>query len=540
MKATQSMDNAIEVYNLTKYYGDLLAVDHISFRVRQGEVFGFLGPNGAGKTTTQRMLTTLLEPTEGRILIFGHDLARNPYPVKRRMGLVPEESTVYTELTAWDNLMFTARLYRVPRSERAKRAQELLEAFGLWEKRNVTVENFSKGMRRRLSIAMAIIHRPALLFLDEPTSGLDAQSARAIRDLIRRLNAEGTTIFLTTHQIEAAECRGDDHLSDHPSDRGGQPTLRPGGDHQPRPHRRHRYPGTAQGRLPAGAVGGGGAGAGRTSPRPGAGGIAGGDRSDQDGRQVEAVYGGPLGPFAPRNTLRRGTWAAGGEPEHARSQPGGRVPGDHRAAGGHGAARDAGSSNPSSKDARFEGRSAVKGGWLQRIQDELTQAWAIVVKDVKVYYLRPGMIMFGFLMPFFMFFSFSVRREMEAAQAVARLLALTTFFTAAAAGPFIIPLERRLGTYDRLLAAPMSLLTLLLGKMAVGAFFAIMVSTFALLVGVTAFGATVAHPGLLLAGVLLGAFAFSALGLIFGSIPTRNPGDVQMRPAFHKRRLHSA
>ena len=170
----------------------------------------------------------------------------------------------------------------------------------------------------------------------------------------------------------------------------------------------------------------------------------------------------------------------------------------------------------------------MNGGWLQRIQDELAQAWAIVAKDVKVYYLRPGMIMFGFLMPFFMFFSFSVRREMEASQAVARLLALTTFFTAAAAGPFIIPLERRLGTYDRLLAAPMSLLTLLLGKTAVGAFFAIMVSTFALLVGVTAFGATVAHPGLLLAGVLLGAFAFSALGLIFGSIPTRNPGDVQM------------
>ena len=170
----------------------------------------------------------------------------------------------------------------------------------------------------------------------------------------------------------------------------------------------------------------------------------------------------------------------------------------------------------------------MKGGWLRRIQDELAQAWAIVVKDVKVYYLRPGMIMFGFFMPFFMFFSFSVRWEMEGAQAVARLMALTTFFTAAAAGPFIIPLERRLGTYDRLLAAPMSLLTLLLGKTAVGAFFAIMVSTFALLVGVTAFGATVAHPGLLLAGVLLGAFAFSALGLIFGSIPTRNPGDVQM------------
>jgi len=203
-----NLNYAIEVNNLTKVYGrpgsGVLAVDHINFAVRQGEVFGFLGPNGAGKTTTQRMLTTLLEPTDGRIVIFGHDLAREAYPVKRQMGLVPEESNVYTELTAWDNLMFTAQLYRVPRAERAERAQQLLELFGLWEKRDVKVENFSKGMRRRLSIAMAVIHRPTLLFLDEPTPGLDVQSARAIRDLIRQLNAEGTTIFLTTHQIEEA------------------------------------------------------------------------------------------------------------------------------------------------------------------------------------------------------------------------------------------------------------------------------------------------------------------------------------------------
>ncbi len=210
------MTNAIEVKNLTKYYGrpgagpsarlrtGVLAVDHVNFEVHQGEVFGFLGPNGAGKTTTQRMLTTLLEPTEGRIVIHGHDLAHDAYPVKRRMGLVPEESNVYTALTAWDNLMFTARIYRVDRGEQAARARELLETFGLWEKRDVKVQDFSKGMRRRLSIAMAIIHKPALLFLDEPTPGLDAQSARAIRDLIRQLNAEGTTIFLTTHQIEEA------------------------------------------------------------------------------------------------------------------------------------------------------------------------------------------------------------------------------------------------------------------------------------------------------------------------------------------------
>jgi ABC-2 type transport system ATP-binding protein len=196
--------NAIEVEDLTKCYGDLLAVDHIDFQVRQGEVFGFLGPNGAGKTTTQRMLTTLLEPTAGCILIDGHNLARDGYPVKRRMGLVPEESNVYTELTAWGNLMFTARLYRVPRAERETRGRELLEAFGLWEKRDIKAEAFSKGMRRRLCIAMAIIHRPTLLFLDEPTPGLDAQSARSIRGLIRQMNADGTTIFLTTHQIEEA------------------------------------------------------------------------------------------------------------------------------------------------------------------------------------------------------------------------------------------------------------------------------------------------------------------------------------------------
>ena len=202
------MEHAIEVDNLTRYFGrrgsGVLAVDHIGFEVHRGEIFGFLGPNGAGKTTTQRMLTTLLEPTAGRIVALGHDLARDAYPVKRQMGLVPEKANVYTELTAWDNLMFTAQLYRVPRNERTERAQELLETFGLWEQRDVRVENFSKGMRRRLSIAMAIIHRPSLLFLDEPTPGLDVQSAGLIRDLIRQMNAVGTTVFLTTHQIEEA------------------------------------------------------------------------------------------------------------------------------------------------------------------------------------------------------------------------------------------------------------------------------------------------------------------------------------------------
>jgi len=198
------MNNAIEVKNLTKYYGKFLAVDDINFTIKKGEIFGFLGPNGAGKTTTQRMLTTLLTPSEGEIHILGHNLAFDAYPAKCQIGLVPEESNVYTELTAWDNLMFTGRLYRMSKEDRTARAEELLNTFGLWEKKEVKAENFSKGMRRRLSIAMAIIHKPALLFLDEPTPGLDVQSTRTIHGLIRQLSADGTTIFLTTHQIEEA------------------------------------------------------------------------------------------------------------------------------------------------------------------------------------------------------------------------------------------------------------------------------------------------------------------------------------------------
>jgi len=170
----------------------------------------------------------------------------------------------------------------------------------------------------------------------------------------------------------------------------------------------------------------------------------------------------------------------------------------------------------------------MKYGWWQRLRDELAQAWNVAIKDVRVYYLTPPMIMFGLMMPFFMFFSFSVRREMAAAQSIARLLALTTFFTASSAGPVIIPLERRMGTYDRLLAAPMSLVTLLLGKTLVGAFFATVVSVVPLLVGLLGLHVTVANAGMLLAGIVLASLAFSAFGLVFASIPARSVGSIMM------------
>jgi len=166
--------------------------------------------------------------------------------------------------------------------------------------------------------------------------------------------------------------------------------------------------------------------------------------------------------------------------------------------------------------------------WIERLQDEVAQAWTVAIKDVQVYYLTPPMIMFGLLLPFFLFFSFSVKREIGAEVGLARLLALTTFFTASSAGPVIIPMERRTGTYDRLLAAPMSLVTLLLGKTLVGTFFATLVSLVPLLVGLLALGATVANAALLVVSVPLASLAFSAFGLVFASIPTRSVGSIMM------------
>ena len=195
---------AIEVSNLTKRYGDLVAVDHINFQVKTREIFGFLGPNGAGKTTTIRMLTGISIPTEGTATIMGYDIRRQPIEAKERMGIVPDISNVYNELSAWDNLIFTGKLYDMPKAYRESRAEELLKMFGLYDRRNDKVQGFSRGMKRRICIAMALMNRSSILFLDEPTSGLDVQSVLIIRDLIRKLNQEGLTIFVTTHNIEEA------------------------------------------------------------------------------------------------------------------------------------------------------------------------------------------------------------------------------------------------------------------------------------------------------------------------------------------------
>ena len=196
---------AVETKGLAKVYGLLTAVDHISFDVRAGEVFALLGPNGAGKTTTIRMLTGLTRPTSGQARVLGLDLSRDLPRIKKQVGVVPERSNLYDELTARDNLLFIAALYGVPRREREARADELLRRFRLEEKRDAPFARLSRGMKRALTVAAALIHRPRLLFLDEPTVGLDVVSARGLRALIERLREEGVTIFLTTHYMEEAE-----------------------------------------------------------------------------------------------------------------------------------------------------------------------------------------------------------------------------------------------------------------------------------------------------------------------------------------------
>jgi ABC-2 type transport system ATP-binding protein len=194
----------IHASDLTKVFGKSTAVDHISFDVRQGEIFGFLGPNGAGKTTTTRMLTGVIPPDDGSATVLGYDIRSEPVQAKQRFGVVPETSNAYTDLTAWQNLMLMGELYGVARAQAARRSSELLTVLGLIDRRDQKVQAYSKGMKQRLILAMALLHEPKLLFLDEPTSGLDVQSTQMILAMLRDMNRDGTTIFLTTHNMEDA------------------------------------------------------------------------------------------------------------------------------------------------------------------------------------------------------------------------------------------------------------------------------------------------------------------------------------------------
>jgi len=198
-------ESAIEVSNLTKYYGNLLAVDQVSFVVKGKELFGLLGPNGAGKTTTIRMICGMLRPTGGTVVVAGFDVSQKPEEVKRRMGLIPDVSNLFGELSARVNLEFMGKLYGLDKKTRRERIDQVLDVFQLRDRQNDLVKYYSKGMHRRLTIAAALIHEPEILIMDEPTSGLDAQTARLVREIIMDLSKEGRTVLLTTHQIDEAD-----------------------------------------------------------------------------------------------------------------------------------------------------------------------------------------------------------------------------------------------------------------------------------------------------------------------------------------------
>ncbi|MDD3491531.1 MAG: ATP-binding cassette domain-containing protein [Candidatus Pacebacteria bacterium] len=199
------MENIIEVKQLKKDFDGFEAVNNVTFNVKKGEVFGLLGPNGAGKTTTIRMLIGILKPTQGEVFIREYNVRKEPIKVKQIMGIVPEFADAYTDLSALRNLLLTGELYGIERKRSIERAVSLLKKFELYDKRNQKVKTFSKGMRQRLILAMALMNDAEILFLDEPTSGLDVESTRLIRQLIRQFNKDGVTIFLTTHNIEEAD-----------------------------------------------------------------------------------------------------------------------------------------------------------------------------------------------------------------------------------------------------------------------------------------------------------------------------------------------
>jgi len=197
--------NVVETSDLTKLFGSLVAVDHVNLSVKAGEIFGFLGPNGAGKTTTVRILCGLMAPTSGSAFVVGHDVVAEPEEVKQRIGYMPQSYGLYDDLTVEENLNFFGSIYRVPSDERRKRADEILQLVRLQEFRKQFSGQLSGGMKRRLSLAVSLIHNPELLILDEPTAGIDPPLRRVFWEYFRHLNQLGVTFFINTHYMDEAE-----------------------------------------------------------------------------------------------------------------------------------------------------------------------------------------------------------------------------------------------------------------------------------------------------------------------------------------------
>ncbi|PYN98730.1 MAG: hypothetical protein DMD91_14485 [Candidatus Rokuibacteriota bacterium] len=323
-------DPAVVTRGLTKRFGSLVAVDHLDLTVKTGELYGFLGPNGAGKSTTLRMLTGIMEPTEGEGVVLGIDLRHDPERVKSAIGYMSQRFSLYDDLTVDENLTFYARVYMVPRGERAGRIQQMIRLAGLGSHERQLAGHLSGGFRQRLALVCALVHRPRLVFLDEPTAGVDPVSRRTFWALIRRLADEGTTVLVTTHYIEGhvRPCRHRARGAEAPRGRGcpGRGRRGRGGrahwrtrarDRRPgRPRRRRRAPSARRSWMRgdvgtrSGAVGGGplrlvrgqGAQDARAGPTSGAGSFnVGGSEPrsiERGGRRLPSDSPGPTPPTA--------------------------------------------------------------------------------------------------------------------------------------------------------------------------------------------------------------------------------------------------
>jgi ABC-2 type transport system ATP-binding protein len=195
----------IETHNLSRKFGDLVAVRDLELRIPKGTLFGFLGPNGSGKSTTVKMLTGILQPTHGEVLIGGRSIADSPIEVKKRIGVLPEDLALFDSLSIWEHLLMAGPVYGLTRNETERRAKQLLEYLDLWPSRHTYVDEASTGMKKKCALAMALLHNPEVLFLDEPFEGIDPVSSRNIKDLLLLMVGKGVTVFLTSHILEVVE-----------------------------------------------------------------------------------------------------------------------------------------------------------------------------------------------------------------------------------------------------------------------------------------------------------------------------------------------
>ncbi|MDZ7837107.1 MAG: ATP-binding cassette domain-containing protein [Actinomycetota bacterium] len=458
------MGNIIEVKNLTKNYGNLTAVDNISFSVRKGEIFGFLGPNGAGKTTTIRLLTGILIPDSGEVLIDGININNNPIKAKMKLGVIPETSNIYVDLTARQNIILAGRYFGFSGKELYKKSDSLLDIFELYDRKDEPVRTFSKGMKQRVNIASAIVHEPEILFLDELTSGLDVNSQRLIKNIIKDIHQKGTTIFLTTHNIEEANqlCNEVAIISSGKIAVIDRPEVLRNTFEQTRAVEISFNITVASEEIRQNNL------------------I---DRIEMVGDRLKLNTGDPdklvkyLVNFSEEKKLKIISLEI---------------------------------LKPSLEDAfiKFTEKKVMK---IRNVNSQYIRGIIITAeKNIRIYYAKPPVLIFGIIFPLFLFLSFYLGRKIDLNVFFPGFLAMSLFFAASSVGPLITPWEKQAGTYEKLLSFPVTVNTIILGDVIAGMLYGIIINIVVLTFGLIFLANNVNVWGLIF-GTLLASFCFSSL-----------------------------